>query len=60
MKELETIDDDADRYDILIVKNDNFAAAQKYGLKKLPALMFFKEGSPIVFEGKLVLKLNYI
>ncbi|GFT85179.1 thioredoxin domain-containing protein [Trichonephila clavipes] len=48
LKELETIDDDADQYNILIVKNDNFAAAQKYGLKKLPALLFFKEGSPIV------------
>ncbi|XP_054718538.1 uncharacterized protein LOC129227940 [Uloborus diversus] len=54
LKELETIDDDADQYDILIVKNDNFSAAQKYGLKKLPALMFFKEGSPIVFEGNLM------
>ncbi|GFQ72443.1 thioredoxin domain-containing protein [Trichonephila clavata] len=54
LKELETIDDDADQYNILIVKNDNFAAAQKYGLKKLPALLFFKEGSPIVYEGNLM------
>ncbi len=51
LKEIETIDDEADQYDILIVKNDNFLAAQKYGLRKLPALMFFKEGSPVVFEG---------
>ncbi|KFM78692.1 hypothetical protein X975_14267, partial [Stegodyphus mimosarum] len=54
LKELETIDDEADQYDILIVKNDNFSAAQKYGLKKLPALMFFKEGSPIIYEGNLM------
>lgn len=52
MKELEKIDDDADRHEILVIKNDDFSAAQKYGLKKLPALMFFKEGSPIVYEGK--------
>jgi len=54
LKEIETIDDEADQYDILIVKNDNFLAAQKYGLRKLPALMFFKGGSPIVFEGNLM------
>ncbi|XP_055930888.1 uncharacterized protein LOC129961093 [Argiope bruennichi] len=53
LKELETIDDDADEYDILIVKSANFAT-EKYGLKKLPALIFFKEGSPTVYEGNLM------
>lgn len=51
MKEIEKIDGVCDEYDILVVKNDNFEAAKKYGLKKLPALMFFKEGSPVVYEG---------
>lgn len=54
VKELETIDHLADEYDILIVKNDNLQAAQKYGIKKLPALMFFKGGSPVVYEGNLM------
>lgn len=51
VKEIETIDDEADKYNILIVKNDNFQAAQKYGIKKLPALMFFRGGSPVFYEG---------
>lgn len=51
LKEIETIDHVADQYDILIVKNDDLEAAQKYGIKKLPALMFFKQGSPTVYEG---------
>ena len=49
--EIEKIDETADQYDILIVKNFNSEVAQKYGIQKLPALIFFKAGTPVIYEG---------
>lgn len=54
LKELEHIDDDCDRSDIVFVRTGDLEAANKYHVQnKLPALVFFENEVPIVYEGDL-------
>lgn len=54
LKDLEEIDDDADRYDIPFVKIDDDAIAKEYGLDdELPILVYFENRLPTVYEGDL-------
>ena len=54
LKELEHIDDDCDREDIVFVKTDDPEAAEKYDVKgKLPSLVFFEHEVPATYEGDL-------
>lgn len=53
LEELENIDDDCDRHGIVFVKTQDFSIAQLYGVTDYPALIYFEEGIPNVFEGLL-------
>lgn len=54
LKDLETIDDDADRYEIPFVKIEDASVAKDYGLAdELPVLVYFENKLPSVYEGDL-------
>lgn len=53
MNELENIDDECDKLGIVFVKIDNDDEAKEYGLEKLPALLYFESGIPLIYEGNL-------
>lgn len=53
LEELENIDDDCDRHGITFVKTKDFPVAEQYGVHEYPALVYFEDGIPNVFEGNL-------
>lgn len=55
LNELENIDDDLDREGIVIIRIDNDAEAKEYGIDHLPALIYFEDKIPAIYEGKTVL-----
>uniref|UniRef100_T1J1H2 Thioredoxin domain-containing protein n=1 Tax=Strigamia maritima TaxID=126957 RepID=T1J1H2_STRMM len=56
LEELEEIDDDADKYDISIVKIDHDEMAKDFGFETIPALVYFEHGIPNVYEGDLTVE----
>lgn len=54
LEELENIDDDCDRHGIVFVKTQDFSIAEIYGVTEYPALVYFENGVPNVFEGKSI------
>lgn len=54
LEELENIDDDCDRHGITFVKTKDFSVAEAYGVHDYPALVYFEDSIPNVFEGKLI------
>ncbi|KAF7496675.1 Protein disulfide-isomerase A5 [Sarcoptes scabiei] len=54
LKELEHIDDECDDNGIVFVKTDDLEAAEKYGLRKLPVLLYFENQVPNVYSGDLM------
>lgn len=53
LSELENIDDECDKLGIAFVKIDNDEEAKEYGLEKVPALLYFEKGIPLLYEGNL-------
>ncbi|XP_054268035.1 uncharacterized protein LOC128989922 isoform X4 [Macrosteles quadrilineatus] len=53
LNELENIDDECDKLGIVFVKIDNTEEAKEYGIEKIPALMYFEKGIPMMYEGNL-------
>jgi len=53
LNELENIDDECDKHGIIFVKIDNTEEAAEYGIEKVPALLYFENGIPLVYEGSL-------
>jgi len=51
--ELEKIDDECDTYGIQLVKLKDPQLAKRYGIKTFPALVYFRNGNPLTFEGDL-------
>lgn len=51
LEELENIDDDCDRHGITFVKTKDFTVAETYGVHDYPALVYFENSIPNVFEG---------
>ncbi|XP_018017937.1 uncharacterized protein LOC108674456 isoform X2 [Hyalella azteca] len=51
LSELENIDDECDNYGIHMVKIQDPQLAKRYGIKTLPALIYFRNGNPLIFEG---------
>ncbi|XP_037080858.1 uncharacterized protein LOC119101604 isoform X11 [Pollicipes pollicipes] len=51
LSELENIDDECDLYGINMVKIQDPQLAKRYGIKTLPALIYFRNGNPLVYEG---------
>ncbi|KAA0194825.1 hypothetical protein HAZT_HAZT000150 [Hyalella azteca] len=53
LSELENIDDECDNYGIHMVKIQDPQLAKRYGIKTLPALIYFRNGNPLIFEGDI-------
>lgn len=52
LQELEQIDDDTDSFGVDFVKINDKRLAKQYGITKFPALTYFREKQPIIYEGK--------
>ncbi|XP_035224969.1 uncharacterized protein LOC118197552 [Stegodyphus dumicola] len=53
LNELEKIDDEADQQGIVFLKTSDLAAAEKYGIEYLPALVFFYRQMPNLYSGDI-------
>jgi hypothetical protein len=60
LKELENIDDECDSNEISFVKISNLDEAKEYGLDELPALVYFENRIPSVYEGKVYFGLHQL
>ncbi|KAF7270389.1 hypothetical protein GWI33_016650 [Rhynchophorus ferrugineus] len=54
LEELEQIDDDTDSFGVDFVKINDKRVAKQYGITKFPALTYFREKQPIIYEGDLM------
>nr|XP_026484296.1 uncharacterized protein LOC113392214 isoform X2 [Vanessa tameamea] len=54
LEELEKIDDDTDTFGVDFVKINDKRLAKQYGITKFPALTYFREMEPIIYEGDLM------
>nr|XP_029727450.1 uncharacterized protein LOC115265655 [Aedes albopictus] len=54
LNELENIDDELEKEEIVIARLDNAEEAREYGLDHLPALVYFENQIPAVYEGDLM------
>lgn len=54
LNELENIDDELEKEGIVIVRIDNAEEAKEYGLDHLPALIYFEDKIPALYEGDLM------
>lgn len=53
LNELENIDDECDQLGVTFVKIDNAEEAKEYGIAKVPSMLYFEKGIPMVYEGNL-------
>lgn len=53
LEELEKIDDDTDTFGVDFVKINDKRLAKQYGITKFPALTYFREKEPIIYEGQI-------
>lgn len=53
MEGLEKIDDECDVFGIHMVKIQDPQLAKRYSIKTFPALVYFRNGNPLLFEGDL-------
>jgi hypothetical protein len=53
IRQMEHIDDDAERLDIVMVKAEGRRVATDVGLAQLPAVVYYENGVPNVFAGEL-------
>lgn len=56
LQELEQIDDDTDSFGVDFVKINDKRLAKHYGITKFPALTYFREKKPIIYEGACVIQ----
>ncbi|XP_066141840.1 uncharacterized protein hlk isoform X1 [Euwallacea fornicatus] len=54
LEELEQIDDDTDSFGVDFVKINDKRLAKQYGITKFPALTYFRDKQPIIYEGDLM------
>lgn len=54
LEELENIDDELDEAGIIFVTTEDTGIAKKNNIKKFPALAFFRNKEPVVFQGNLL------
>ncbi|KAL3277968.1 hypothetical protein HHI36_013308 [Cryptolaemus montrouzieri] len=55
LEELEQIDDDTDSFGVDFVKINDKRLAKQYGISKFPALTYFREKKPIIYEGNILI-----
>ncbi|KAG8036460.1 hypothetical protein G9C98_003782 [Cotesia typhae] len=54
LNELENIDDDLEKEEIVMIRIDNAAEAKDYGIDHLPTLVYFEDKIPAIYEGDLL------
>lgn len=54
LKELEHIDDEAEELDIMLLKINDVKYARKYGINKVPAIVYFRRKFPSIFRGNVM------
>ena len=54
LEELEQIDEKLDKQDLAMVKISDEGAIDNYGIETLPALVYFENGVPEIYEGDLL------
>lgn len=59
LNELENIDDECDKMGVTFVKIDNSDEAKEYGIEKLPALVYFEKGIPLMYKGNFTICLHF-
>lgn len=52
LNELENIDDDLSKEEIVMVRIDDDEEARRYGIEHLPVLVYFEDKLPAIYEGK--------
>ncbi len=52
LESLERIDQETDALDITFVKINDHRYAKKYGVNKLPALVYFRRKFPSIYRGR--------
>jgi thioredoxin-like negative regulator of GroEL len=60
LAELEKIDDDTDHFGVDFVKINDKRLAKQYGIKSFPALTYFRDNQPVLYEGNTLFKRLYI
>ncbi len=53
LQALENIDDDAERQEVKLVKTTDAEFAESVGISEFPAMIFYFEGTPNVFDGDI-------
>ena len=53
LEELERVDEKLDKQDLTLVKISDKGAAENYGLEGIPALVYFENGIPEVYQVNL-------
>lgn len=56
LEKLENIDSETDNLDITFVKMADARYARKWGVTKLPAIVYFRKRFPSIFRGTLVVE----
>lgn len=56
LEELENIDDDTDRHGINFVKTTDLNIATNFGVHEFPAVIYFENQVPSIYEGKTRIK----
>ncbi|PRD24294.1 UNVERIFIED_CONTAM: hypothetical protein NCL1_44203 [Trichonephila clavipes] len=51
---LEKVDDDCSEFDVHLVKMSDKVMAKKHGIKNPPGIVFFRNGKPIKYPGKMM------
>lgn len=51
LNELENIDDECDTLGIVFVKIDDDEESKLYGIEEVPALLYFENGVPTLYNG---------
>ena len=57
---LEKIDTETDNLDITFIKINDPRYARKYGVTKLPALVYFRKKFPSIYRGKISKNMKYL
>ena len=50
---LEEIDDDAEAVGVRVIKTDDEEFADEYGITEFPAVVYFENGDPSIYDGKI-------
>uniref|UniRef100_V5H5W3 Putative conserved secreted protein n=1 Tax=Ixodes ricinus TaxID=34613 RepID=V5H5W3_IXORI len=54
LAELEHINDEAEKFGVAFVKNSDRPTAKKFGITKFPALAYFRNQEPTLYDGDLM------